>query len=101
MRKLFCEKTENSIQNIKENGILFESFKYKIIINGKGIKNLKTNKEFLWNEIDCRIKNKEKYTSYFFEIDTKINFKIYRKYLDFTWEDFFNEMVKNCRTCII
>ena len=101
LRKLFCEEIENSIQNIKENGILFESFKYKIIINGKGIKNLKTNKEFLWNEIDCRIKNKEKYTSYFFEIDTKINFKIYREYLDFTWEDFFNEMVKNCRTCII
>jgi hypothetical protein len=101
LRKLFCEKIENSIQNIKENGILFESFKYKIIINGKGIKNLKTNKEFLWNEIDCKIKSKETYTIYTFEIDIKFNVIIYNVYLKFAYEDFFNEMVKKCRTCII
>lgn len=101
LRKLFCKEIENSIKNIKENGILFESFKYKIIINGKGIKNLKTNKEFLWNEIDYKIKSKETYTIYTFEIDIKFNVIIYNVYLEFAYEDFFNEMVKKCRTCII
>ena len=101
LRKLFCEEIENSIQNIKENGILFESFKYKIIINGKGIKNLKTNKEFLWNKIDCRIKKKKKYTSYLFEIDNEIKIDLYKNNFNFADEDFFDEMLKRCRTCII
>lgn len=101
LRKLFCEEIENSIQNIKENGILFESFKYKIIINEKVIKNLKTNKDFEWNKIDCRIKKKKKYTSYLFEIDNEIKIDLYKNNFNFAYEDFFDEMLKKCRTCII
>lgn len=100
LRKLFCEEIENSIQNIKEYGLIINSIKYKISCNEKGIKNLNTNKEFLWNEIDCKIKSKETYTIYTFEIDIKFNLKIYNEYLQFVYEDFFNEMVKKCRTCI-
>ena len=101
LRKIFYEEIQNSINNIKKYGILIENIKYKISCNENCIKNEKTNKEFLWNEIDCKIKRKENYTLYFFEIDTKINFTIYNEYLDFACEDFFNEMVKKCRTCII
>lgn len=101
LRKLFCKEIENSIKNIKEYGFLIESRKYKISFNGKGIKNEKTDKVFLWNEIDCKIKSKETYTIYTFEIDIKFNVIIYNVYLEFAYEDFFNEMVKKCRTCII
>lgn len=99
MRKIFFEEIQETINNIKENGILFESFQYKIIINEKGIKNLKTNKDFEWNKIDCRIKKKEKNTSYLFEIDNEIKIDLFKNNFNFADEDFFDEMLKKCRTC--
>lgn len=99
LRKIFFEEIQETINNIKENGILFESFQYKIIINEKGIKNLKTNKDFEWNKIDCRIKKKEKNTSYLFEIDNEIKIDLFKNNFNFADEDFFDEMLKKCRTC--
>ncbi|MBO4387654.1 MAG: hypothetical protein J5817_11665 [Treponema sp.] len=61
-----------------------------------GITNLKTNKQFRWEDIKCRKRECTDGNSYMFSIDKEVKLGVNKINFYFAMEDFFDEMSKKC-----
>ncbi|MBQ2479808.1 MAG: hypothetical protein II516_01065, partial [Treponema sp.] len=96
LKKQFYSETQEKVEDMKRNGFEIHCAKYKIRCDMNGITNLKTNKQFRWEDIKCRKRECIDGTSYIFSIGKEIKLGVNKINFYFAMEDFFDEMSKKC-----
>ena len=96
LKKQFYSETQEKVEDMKRNGFEIHCAKYKIRCDMNGITNLKTNKQFQWEDIKCRKRECIDGSSYIFSIDKEIKLGVNKINFYFAMEDFFDEMSKKC-----